>query len=561
METQKLIAIDLIVPNPYQPREVEDAAAVAEIAESIKHNGLMQVPTARQLNGHYELAFGHTRLAAFKLLKETTMPLIVRELTDLQMFELSVGENIKRRDLNPIEQAKAMHRYMVEFKKNSVETAGFFNVSPEKVRSSIRLLNLPEDLQSGVADGTVSITNARRLLTIQRVAPNDLEKVAKKLNSDDVDADRVISETLINTGKSLEMWQRWQRGEPHAGNHLWPLRMAADTFPQKELPEVRAADVIRSLELPASAELKAKIEIYLVWLHESPDKVSIYIEKNPEDALLIERIAHLLNPPACTACPLYAKVDGSHYCTFQICHTRKSRAWEAHKVKGASKRLGIRIWDPKVDGKDSAYLSYYDEPDKKLFAARHADLRLKKGTNWSQRFEGVPEGYFIVVIGDALKKMRKAASSRKQTSNQSQDEYQAEQRRLRAIREANHTAVYEFLWNVATPAFQPVISGVTSMDFVKQFADRVVRGVPASEPEKKATKAVKLDFYRRAILFSLLDDALWDICQKSKPVTEMAKRLQGMATTWSIKLPKNWMALAAEADKGIKVPAEEEKPA
>ena len=126
------------------------------------------------------------------------------------------------------------------------------------------------------------------------------------------------------------------------------------------------------------------------------------------------------------------------------------------------------------------------------------------------------------------------------------------------IREARQMALYEFLWNVATPAFECVMSGVTNVDFLEKFADRMVRGVPAEELEKKATKAAKAAFYRRSILFSLLDDDLWDISQKTKPVTAMAKQLQGVATTWGVKLPKDWMAVAAEADKGIKVPAEAE---
>ena len=133
------VDVDRIIPNPWQPRQGEDPAVVAELAASIKKNGLMQIPSARRVNGHYQLAFGHTRLAAFKLNGETSMPLFERELTDLQMFEMGVSENIKRRDLNPIEEAEAMRRYMADFDKNSVETAEFFNCSPEKVRSTVRL--------------------------------------------------------------------------------------------------------------------------------------------------------------------------------------------------------------------------------------------------------------------------------------------------------------------------------------------------------------------------------------------------------------------------------------
>lgn len=564
MDKQTLIQLDLIDPNPYQPRQGEDGDVVVEIAASIKKNGLMQVPTARSVNGHYQLAFGHTRLAAFKLLEESSMPLIIRELTDLQMFELGVAENIKRRDLNDIELAEAMRRYMQEFKKNSVETGEFFNVSAANVRDIIRLLNLPETLQAGVADGTFTRNNARRLLTIQRVAPKDVEKVANKLKGD-ADPDQVISEALKNTGTSVEMWQRYQSGEPKAGHHLWTLRTTAEAFPQKHLPELKGGDVARALGIEKLQDLQKWIDwLRMGFLHgpmapndkEPEETMADYLIRKgaPED--VIDRIVHLLNPPSCTTCPLYAKVDGSHFCTFRMCHTRKSRAWETHQIQTASKKLGIAIYDAKVDGKDFAYISSYDEPDKQLVEKGNADLRLRKGTNWGQHFAGVPDGFSIVIIGEALKKKRKAATSNNQNRHQSSDEYFAEQKRLREIREARHTAVYEFLWNVATPAFQPVMSGVTSVEFLNQFADRVVRGVPAEEPGKKATKAVKADFYRRAILFSLLDEDLWDICQKNKPVTAMAKHLQGMATTWSIKLPKNWLAVAAEADKGIKVPAE-----
>src|SRR5688572_15649036 len=137
MEKQVLIPVNLIDHNPYQPRQVEDAGAVAEIAESIKRNGLMQVPSARKAGSRYQLAFGHTRLAAFKLNGEDCMPLIVRDLSDLQMFELGVAENIKRRDLNYVEQAEAMRRYMVEFGKTSVQAGEFFNVSEEVVRGTV----------------------------------------------------------------------------------------------------------------------------------------------------------------------------------------------------------------------------------------------------------------------------------------------------------------------------------------------------------------------------------------------------------------------------------------
>ena len=98
-----------------------------------------------------------------------------------------------------------------------------------------------------------------------------------------------------------------------------------------------------------------------------------------------------------------------------------------------------------------------------------------------------------------------------------------------------------------------MLQSLDNLPFVKEFADRMVRGVPEEEPNGKSSKADKLTFYRRALLFSVLDDVLdmWDICQKKKPVSAMAKELQGLARTWGVKLPKNWLDQAAQADQAI----------
>jgi ParB family chromosome partitioning protein len=98
------------------------------------------------------------------------MPLNVEELTDLQMFEKGVAENIDRRDLNDIEKAEAMRAYMEGFGKSSAEAAAFFHCSPEAVRGTVRLLNLPEGAKNAVRQGVVNVTAARTLLTLQSIA-------------------------------------------------------------------------------------------------------------------------------------------------------------------------------------------------------------------------------------------------------------------------------------------------------------------------------------------------------------------------------------------------------
>jgi len=577
MDKQMPVSLDLIDPNPYQPRQAEDPAVVAEIAESIQRHGLMQVPTARAAEGgRYQLAFGHTRLAAVRLNGEPRMPLIIRDLSDLQMFELGVAENIKRRDLNPIEQARAMHRYMQEFGKNSVETGEFFNVSPEKVRNTIRLLNLPEKIQNSVAEGEITQNGARRLLTIQRVAPEKIEHVAKDLKGS-VDPENVISSALRDTGNAVEMWPNWKtREEPHAGEHLWSLRLPAEQFPHKYLPTLRAAEAAKALGIEFTADSRRDLEAWIGafleihpklggghWFnkhgsHRIDGDVAEFLIAQGEPPEQIERIAHLLNPPACNVCPFYAKVNGTHFCTFKACHSRKVRAWQENELQKTSRKLKIAIYDPAADGKESVVLEKYKEAHMKLVQASHADLRLKKGSTWNP-FDGVPHGLVIIAVGAAVKKLQEKEKSNGSGRSQDNESYYAEQRRLRIVREARREAMNTFLWNIATPAFQVLLSEVSSLEFLNRLTDRVVAGVPAEEPDRKTRKAERLDFYRRAILFELLDDVgMWDISQKTKPVAALARHLQGVATSWGVKLPRNWMDMAAEADKGIKILPEAE---
>ena len=571
MDTQTVInvpvPIEQIDPNPYQPRQVEDPAVIAEIAESIRKNGLMQVPTARRVNGHYQLAFGHTRLAAFKLLQETTMPLNIRELTDLQMFELGVSENIKRRDLNPIELADSMKRYMQEFQKNSVETGEFFNVSPEKVRNTVRLLNLPKDLQSwrgrrhdhpeqrppaahhpargaGQAPdgGQQARPPERRSRPGDRRDPEELQPVCgnvaalagwgtagRQPSLEDLHAGREVPEQVTARAQGRRCGQG--PGD-RLTNRIWKTGSTGRSGYGTWIPT-------------GSGFQKGRVDV-----------TECMVEVEPR--WILEKIVHLLNPPGCSACPFYAKVDGSHYCSFKFCHSRKTHAWEEHLITSASKKTGIAIYNKKADGSDASYLTSYDPPDKKLWDERNADLRIKKGTNWAQHFEDIPAGYSVVVVGETLKKMRKADAKKHGQRDTNSEEYNRDQRRLAKLRDANENALYDFIWNVVTPAFQTVFNGANNLGFFEELSDHFCSGVPAEEPDKKAPRKEKIEFYQKAILFSIFDDDLWEYKtnQKGRPVRELAKHLQGVAKTWGIELPKDWMTRATEADKAITVSTE-----
>lgn len=177
------IVLDLIDPNPYQPRENEDVEHVEKIAASIEQDGLMQSPVGRLVvNGsaapeelydysdfssildeypeaRVQLAFGHTRLAAFKLLDGqkkhgfSLLPVKLRPMTDEEMFRQGIGENLARKDLTAIEEARAMAVYRDRFNKTSDEIGALFNgLSGSAVRNKLRLLDLPIDVQNRATD-------------------------------------------------------------------------------------------------------------------------------------------------------------------------------------------------------------------------------------------------------------------------------------------------------------------------------------------------------------------------------------------------------------------------
>lgn len=163
------IPIDSIDSNPYQIQSSFDNLKIESLVESVRKYGLKQIPVARKVNNRYQLAFGHQRLLAFKVLKNKFgyehMPLKIEVLDDKQMFDLFVIENMNRKDLSPIDKALILQRHAKEFNATSEESAKLFGISSSHVRGLIRLLNLPDDLQNKVRNGEMSYMQARRILS------------------------------------------------------------------------------------------------------------------------------------------------------------------------------------------------------------------------------------------------------------------------------------------------------------------------------------------------------------------------------------------------------------
>ena len=193
MTSLMLVPLFRILPNPFQTRDGEDPEHVKNLALSIAEQGMLQIPSARIAPGQQgkdaakepmvQLVFGHSRLAAYQFLTDSgnegfqRLPLNIVEMTDEQMFQAAVAENRERKDLTPIEEAKAMLTYKDQFKKNSEEIGRLFHLSDSAVRNKMRLLDLPAEVQSLVGK-TLTEGAAREALVFM-----DLPEAVKQESS------------------------------------------------------------------------------------------------------------------------------------------------------------------------------------------------------------------------------------------------------------------------------------------------------------------------------------------------------------------------------------------
>ncbi len=161
------IPVELIVPNPHQPREHFDYAALEDLVASIKEHGIIQPLVVSPLpDGRYELIAGERRLRASKIAELETVPVIVRTVNEQQKLEWAIIENVQRKDLNPIEEAKAYVRLRDEFNLTQDQIGERVGKSRPQVGNIIRLLQLEPEIQDALAQEKISASNARTLLSI-----------------------------------------------------------------------------------------------------------------------------------------------------------------------------------------------------------------------------------------------------------------------------------------------------------------------------------------------------------------------------------------------------------
>jgi ParB family transcriptional regulator, chromosome partitioning protein len=160
------VSVDLIDPNPDQPRKSFEAGQLEELASSIKHHGVIQPLVVTQKNKRYQLVAGERRLRASKLANLKTVPVIIRSFSQQNILEIAIIENLQREDLNPIEKATAYRKLMDQFNLNHKEIGRRVGKDRTTIVNTIRLLNLPIEVKRMVTDGLLTENQARSLLAL-----------------------------------------------------------------------------------------------------------------------------------------------------------------------------------------------------------------------------------------------------------------------------------------------------------------------------------------------------------------------------------------------------------
>lgn len=196
-EGETIVNITKVEPNREQPRKNFDEDALEELAESIKQFGLLQPILVQDRNTYYEIIAGERRWRAAKKAGLKEVPVIIKNLTDQEIVEISLIENIQREDLNPIEEAQAYKRLLTEFNLKQDEVADRVSKSRTAVTNSMRLLKLCDEVQQMIINDMISTGHARALITIEdpeqqymiaqkvfdeKLSVREVEKLVKDLN-------------------------------------------------------------------------------------------------------------------------------------------------------------------------------------------------------------------------------------------------------------------------------------------------------------------------------------------------------------------------------------------
>ena len=225
--------LDLIVPNPRQPRMQIDERRLEELTQSVRANGVIQPILVRRAGDHYEIVAGERRWRAAQRAGLLRVPVIVRDVPDSQMLQVALIENVQRDDLNPIEEAQAYRRLTDEHEMSQETIATAVGKDRATVANYMRLLRLPVEVRNELASGGLSMGHARALVALT-----------------DEHAQRRISRDIVANGLSVRDAESLVRRE---------VAPAIPPPPRRSDPNTRAAEERLKVAMGTPVRIRRKV--------------------------------------------------------------------------------------------------------------------------------------------------------------------------------------------------------------------------------------------------------------------------------------------------------------
>ena len=211
-EGKLMISLNKIKSNIDQPRKSFDNEKIAELAESIKNHGIIQPLILKENDGGYIIVAGERRWRAAKMVGLKEVPAIVMDLTEKQVLEISLIENIQRQDLNPIEEALAYKKLLSDFDLTQEELSKRIGKSRTAITNTIRLINLDSRVQQYVIDGIISEGHGRALLSLE---DGDLQYIYSQKVIDEKLSVRELEKLIRNISLKSERSEKKEELNPY----------------------------------------------------------------------------------------------------------------------------------------------------------------------------------------------------------------------------------------------------------------------------------------------------------------------------------------------------------
>ncbi len=251
--TRTELPIELLQAGQFQPRRVFDGENLKQLAESIATHGILQPILVRSIDASdevYEIIAGERRWRAAQIAQLHNVPVIIAQMEDDQALEIALIENLQREDLNPLEEAEGYQRLMDQFSHTQGKLSAVIGKSRSHIANTLRLLNLPENVQAFVNDGSLSAGHARALITAEN--PHALAKTVINQGLSVRETERLAKETKADYDK--------KKDKPTAAKKQ---KKSADTLAlEEEISNKLGMDVIIDVKSGQAGQVKINFANY-----------------------------------------------------------------------------------------------------------------------------------------------------------------------------------------------------------------------------------------------------------------------------------------------------------